>query len=417
MSLDGFAYLPPVIIDEDFLWHRDRITEAINKTALIPPQALALIVQEDKIYGIGRLSRGRSISSFQRLITIDSIELVETPLSLSELLARMPHHTKHHAGRVLRDGGKLPPATWRDIETVLINNHPEFAAYIRIAHLSLDQPSWIRNTESNTHNIMEHERDALALVLRITGFGSSLLNRWCASPQPGPFLSGLDHIVLTEDQLLGNDMTVFGDWIYRETKGVMARFSNTNGEQLTVINVNRTKLETTLGADLIYYNTEYNAFTIVQYKRMRPEKRDGSYGTATYYPNTDRNLKKQIRQMAILEKIPPGKEASRSDYRIGDSFCYIKVCKPTYDLSAAKLSTGMYIDIELWDLMEKEYSSDRKPFVVKFGSKIRYLTNTNFASMVSDGWIGSRNLSSRLIGTYIETALSEDRSVTLALSQ
>lgn len=303
-----------------------------------------------------------------------------------------------------------------EYKTALINNHSEFGAYIRNADLRQNQPEWIHNTESNAHNIVEHERDALALALRITSIDPSPLSRWYPRPQPEPFLSGIDHAVLTEDQLIGNDMAVFGDWTYRETKGLIATFSNMKGRQLTVLNVNRTNLETTLGADLIYYNKEYNAFTIVQYKRMRPQKSAVSDSAATYYPNSDRNLKKQLKRMARLEKVPPGANLSSADYRLGSRFCYIKVCKPFYEFSSAKPSAGMYFDMELWNLMERECASNQENFVVRYEPQIRYLTNTTFASMVGDGWIGSRNLGSTQIAAYIESSLSGCRSVTLTLS-
>ena len=50
-----------------------------------------------------------------------------------------------------------------------------------------------------------------------------------------------------------------------------------SGNQLTVINVNRTDVEHALGVDLVYYSHRFASFVLVQYKRMRRESGQNVY--------------------------------------------------------------------------------------------------------------------------------------------
>ena len=67
-----------------------------------------------------------------------------------------------------------------------------------------------------------------------------------------------------EDQIIAHDMRVFGDWALKDEGDLrVASFSDGN-RQVTLANVHRTGVETSTGADLIYYAHDWDAYVLVQ---------------------------------------------------------------------------------------------------------------------------------------------------------
>ena len=415
MSLKGFVYIPNGLIPEELMPNADYVTDTVHRWLSLPSDSLALIVQGDYVLGIGRLRPIRTFYTFERVIRVEDIErLPEDGIPISTVLSSLSNQTLSHANRKFRDGGIIGEATWNKLQAVLSRLSPLIGEYIRRANSFLERPPWFADQTSVARGIVEHERDAVGLAMKIAGSNHSSIGKWYPRATPEPFLAGLDHVQLTEDNLLQNDMGVFGDWNFEMSNGLISTFSSADENSLTVINANRQSMERTLGADLVYWNHKYRAFVIVQYKRMRPSQSTGQ--DATYYPDSDRHLGKQFMQMKKLETIEPESPSSQGNYRLGREFCFLKVCKPILEFKRPSLSAGKYMSIELWSLLENEARNRGGSFTVKMGSTDRYMTNTNFVDMVGKGWIGSYGFKTDLISTYINEALSGGRSVTLAAS-
>jgi hypothetical protein len=133
---------------------------------------------------------------------------------------------------------------------------------------------------------------------------------------------------VTEDAIVDHDAGIFGDWdVISEHMVGMIQFQQ--GERtLTVVNANRTKIETNLGVDLLYYSHNYAAYVLVQYKRLRKGKE-----TWEFRPSQDRNFEPELQRMREIAE--PGEDNGDPDeHRLGDNFCFVKLCKPTTTATA-----------------------------------------------------------------------------------
>ena len=89
--------------------------------------------------------------------------------------------------------------------------------------------------------------------------------------EPAPFLSGLEQGQVIEDMMVSHDAKAMPGWFPEPENliGVVKLSRRDGTEHLTIVNANRTSIETTLGVDLVYYLHSYRSFVMVQYKRMR----------------------------------------------------------------------------------------------------------------------------------------------------
>lgn len=60
-----------------------------------------------------------------------------------------------------------------------------------------------------------------------------------------------------------------------------------------MLNVNASKIENTLGCDLIYYTHRYDAYVLVRYKRLRRGSRDLAY-------RPDKHLASELARMRAI---------------------------------------------------------------------------------------------------------------------
>jgi hypothetical protein len=180
-----------------------------------------------------------------------------------------------------------------------------------------------------------------------------------------------------------------------------------------VINVNRMAAETTLGVDLVYYHETYDAFVMVQYKRMHTEKVDG-LDRAVYRP--DANHAGQVESMRRIGVAEPGGDPLR--YRLNHGACYFKLCNPrAFDPYPTELLKGMYLPLEFFEALRLSGSVDglRGGAAFSYENVHRRLSNTLFIDLVQHSWVGSSGEISERLRSAVEYMVSEGRSVILAL--
>ncbi len=124
------------------------------------------------------------------------------------------------------------------------------------------------------------EKDAVGLALQI--FGVDRKPVLCNVPppepnSPAPFLVGLSKALLREDTMIGHDAHIVPGWDEIAPYQIGAVEFERGGQRLTVVNVNRTPVEKTVGVDLIYFNHGFHAYVMVQYKRMSHQPGTGWY--------------------------------------------------------------------------------------------------------------------------------------------
>jgi hypothetical protein len=89
------------------------------------------------------------------------------------------------------------------------------------------------------------------------------------SPDQLSFLSGVSRRHLQEESPLQHDLN---NWVGANAVHVAGVSTFELGDRrLQVVYANRNELERTLGVDLIYVNSRFNSFVLVQYKLMHHE--------------------------------------------------------------------------------------------------------------------------------------------------
>ncbi len=189
-----------------------------------------------------------------------------------------------------------------------------------------------RRPEPLASFVQAEERDAVLLSLEIAGLPRALAARpttarahFLTGSEPDEDLSG---VRILEDQMLLHDTQLFPGWD-RDRDGDLAgigyAFHDRAGERrLTVMNVNRSPIETTTGVDLIYYRHEPDAFVLVQYKRLVEEPTGW-----LYRPSRDANFAAERQRMVDLRAalgLPGPGFSSPHEYRLGGEPFYFKLC-------------------------------------------------------------------------------------------
>ena len=89
------------------------------------------------------------------------------------------------------------------------------------------------------------EKDAISLALRVSGFADDDISSWCQESESTPFFQGYEDVVIREDPVVIYDSQVFGDWNQIGKYVVGAAEFMKEGHKLTIMNVNRHKIEET----------------------------------------------------------------------------------------------------------------------------------------------------------------------------
>lgn len=346
-------------------------------------------------------------------------------LRIGDIEKRMKVRLREHFTRSVSGWGqRVPPATWSDLVRVVQELRPSQAEGIdRLLQLRE------RSTESFygfAAQTVALERDAVGISMDILDKSARLRKTTLMSWVPPeremvPFLQGIETVRLTEEQMLVHDSGVFpGGLMARTTVGAQFQLGD---RVLNVIYQNRTSVEKTLGVDLIYYNYTFDAYTLVQYKRMTGEGVHGeTVQGAVFRPSTDENFHVEMKRMEDFRSRTPDEWIAPRDwssFRLdGDGF-FFKFCPSVVlDPFSPDLIKGIYLPRQyLESLLRSEVTDGRRGGkVISFENVRRHLTNTEFAWLVREGWLGTRGISTRAITDVIAKALDADRAVIHARS-
>ena len=180
---------------------------------------------------------------------------------------------------------------------------------------------------------------------RISGFTNYDIPSWDQESDTAPFLMGYDNIVLREDPMVIHDSQVFGDW-KKISKFVVGAAEFVKDEhKLTIMNVNRHKIEETLGVDLLMYHHTYKSYVLIQYKRMIKD------GESLSYRPVDISYSAEIRRMENFQR-QSKTDSKPNDYRLNDDFFYFKLCPADIkDPLSTTMIPGMYIPLSYWNVL------------------------------------------------------------------
>lgn len=270
-----------------------------------------------------------------------------------------------------------------------------------------------RNKKININNdrdyIIATERDALGLIFRLNDLNNETNNiiNWNIEEISTPdYIRGLTAINTREDNLIMHDLRCFGDWkMICDYMPSICTLSN-GRKCISIMYVNRTKIENTMGVDLIYYDHLNCTYIFVQYKRL--SEIDRKY---VYYPNSDKNLKKEI---MLMENLESKLSKDRTDYRLNDQIFYFKFCDERQNVYTKDLSSGFYLPKDYFLMINKSQKEEDKYKNISYDTVSRYLTNTVFIDLIKYGLIGTKVNDANLISNIVKDLLLNKKSLILA---
>lgn len=363
--------------------------------------------------------RGNYIATAKRRVKFSHFVNLDG-LSIHKIRRRLPPELRDgFTDCISGNGGRLPIEIWNAVISIISRLRPSKSEVINRLLERIDSTE--NKYLGRASEIVALERDAVGVSLDIfdstRNTRKNTLGNWHPqSPILPPFLVGVDEISLSEEQILAHDLNVFPQG---------ERYAHLYGTQfqlkdriLNIIYANRTSLERNVGVDLIYYNHSFEAYTLVQYKRLRSEgARADALNDFIYRVGYGRNFFGQISRMREFRESHPDEwkePMTWLDYRLnGDGF-FFKFCdsialKPL----SSELTKGMYLPREY---VESLINSDvtngpRGGTVINYENVKRHLNTTDFTKLVRDGWIGTRGISNESLTELIKQELHAKRAV------
>jgi hypothetical protein len=380
---------------------------------------LFLLSTDNKSVGhIGLVARGGAVATSTTRVTFREYAEI-MGVTFDVLRKQLDARLVPHFDRVLgQRGGRIPPGTWNALLEAIKKVDPK--AKSGIDRLDALRRDGLRALPGERAQIVAQEKDATLLALGIFGIDKSqreLGLNYTPGPDLAPFLQGIGRATLREDQHIAHDAERFLGWKITDNSFVGAKRFEKDGETLSVVNVNRTPLETTLGVDLIYCHHGIGSFVLVQYKRM--VKRAGD-STFVYRP-IEPSYKKEIERMQAWDRHLGGQRASGNpiEYRLHSGAFFFKLCGAvTLKPLSTDLITGMYLPLDYWLMLEQspEMKGKKGGVAFSFESVNRYITNSDFISLMRNGWVGSRGKGTEILKDVIEASVTGSRSAIVAVA-
>jgi hypothetical protein len=356
------------------------------------------------------MTRGAKAASYKWRLKLQEFLEFDSPLPLDDVEGRLERRiaAKFDAARRAR-GAQFDGAAWDAVRLAVAAARSEYATGLERLELkaSMRRPRLYRD---DAEPIVAYEHDAVGLALELAGMDRRpVLNAWVGTEQ-APFLDGLAEFLVLEDRMIEHDAGIFGGWqLLRRGAVGMAEFRQ-GARSLTVINVNRAGVEHALGVDLVYYNHEFDAYVLVQYKRMLPR-----FNANGYEFRPDDQTRREIDRMRRIVASPDA-PSSIELFRLDPNGVYLKLCpSTTTEAFSDELIKGMYLPLAYWDALvdSPNVRGPRGGVAVTYDNVGRYMNNTTFIELVGASWIGSRGVSSKQIADVIRDSLAS-RSVILA---
>jgi len=359
---------------------------------------------------LARVRRDKNVVTKKTRVFFEKVLELKIPVKFNDVLSHSSPQMKNSLRKMINsDFCEITANQWNAIVSYLFNYDKEQHKLIKeILHTKKIKTESINNKTIITN----HEKDAIGLCLRIAGINNQFNNiaSWDTEITTTPdFLKNIKNVSLREDQMIINDFKFFDNWeLVNEFKNNVAVFSD-GINRVSIMNANRTPIETTLGVDLFYFNHIYKNYIFVQYKRLI--KTESNY---KFNIKSDSNFLKDLERMSILEKELENNSKSLQfleDYRLSKEMFYFKFCKENQDILTKDLSTGMYLPKSFIN----EFVNTFNQKTVSYENIDRYFNNTMFIEMVKSGLFGSKFNDSTKISKLINEIIATGKSVMIAV--
>lgn len=396
------------------------------------PVAIALISFGGETFDyIAIAKRGNRVVTAKYRIDFSSLVNLNS-ISIELIESKLEQKLRSFFLRARRTEGKISPATWLKVLNLIKVERPALASeidrVIRLARFAGFQ------FNGKYAEVLALEREAIGISLDIFSGNNQLreavLSEWvpendsitsinetnltaninAPNSDQLSFLSGIPTYHLVEENALQHDLM---NWPDMSTKHSVGYSIFRQGERrLELIYANRNALEKTLGVDLIYFNSAFEQFVLVQYKAMRTE---GDF--AVYRP--DPQLIEELARMNSFNKKfrRSAPISSNAQYRLNSDGFFLKlVPKATLRPATGELIKGMYLPLEYANFLVSDSGpkGPKKGSVITFKNAPRYLTNSQFSSGVNQGWLGSSGTQTEVLKMLIKQYYETGRAVVVA---
>jgi hypothetical protein len=396
---------------------RDRITDVFPSGTAGGAQVAVVTWQRQTVDALGVLKPGMRVANYKTRVTINAFRELEDPVPIGELLKAVEgDRERSEIEAAFSSGGQLTAEAALALRRALQHLRPYLdEEWQELEDLARNQPTrlWAGDGEP----IVAYERDAVGLALDIAGMQRAEVLREWRGDADAPFLEGLGQFRAGEDSIIAHDAQVFGDWEVLGPSLVGITEFRRGGRVLTVVNANRQPVERTLGVDLLYYVHDFQAYVLVQYKRLTRGTHDWEFR-----PSRDGGFSVELDRMRKIGR--PGADSGKpADHRLGDNFCFVKFCKPTtaraLPTSDTELAEGMYLPLDYLDKLTAsgQLAGPRQGVVIRYDNVGRWLNNTAFTMLVERAWVGTRGLTTRQVTKMVEQGLRAGHSVVIAAGQ
>lgn len=398
----------------DVLGYSSSFSDVIDSSLKVPTKGLAFISLDGKsISYLSLFKKSGRVATKKDRITFSKLVAIEPSILIESLISESPSKLKKHLANQTEVGIlKLSPKVFEFALDFVRRNCVNCLSDIEKL---INEISGVKNRYNGSGaEIIAYEKDAVSIVLRISGFSDRDLPNWLADDKPAPFLRGFDSTVIREDVMAAHDAAVFGDWDNIKNYVVGAAEFTKEGHKLTIMNVNRLSVEETLGVDLILYHHTYNSYVMIQYKRMLREGSD-----YVYRPN-DKSYASEIGRMKkFLERIAEKHVGflSPEEYRLNSEFFYFKLCPAELkDPLSTEMIRGMYLPLSYWESLydSSNTTGPKGGKCFTYENVSRHLNNSQFVDLAQHGWIGSRVQDSNIISEVIKNSIENGKSLILA---
>lgn len=295
----------------------------------------------------------------------------------------------------------------------------------RLNRLSPGRSQYISDLSDRERENLSIQKNGLGTVFRLAGFSVKDIPLWGDMPKDDEecfsYLDGLEDTPKVEDPYDGPIMEE--DYIHsdfenipgfvRETYNIKHRTFIKIGNpkiRLRVLMANRYALETQTGADLIYHNETQNNFVFVQYKVI---DKDGFR-----WPEKGK-FSKQIDSMSeIIDALKIVESENTADnHRFTDNPYFLKFLpRHKFTPDDSGLAKGYYLPLDYWKkaCADRKFKGPRGGNVLKIEDIDRYISDSDFRSLVSNSWIGTSIEQSRALEGLIKKIMKDNKTVIYA---
>ena len=346
-----------------------------------------------EIAAVDRVHRKRAVSTGRTAVRVDPFVILRDPVHLDSLSSDFDHHIT----RALDEA-----ATTDRLSPKEFTSRSSAALLDAICRASPEAESLLPKLRQKPARIagldgmrLREERDAVNTSLELAGIsmpGEMLPERMIPIEDGEAFGASIhpDFIADHEDDLIAADLRRFdGQASLRSITGSASVV--TDGDvRLTVMNVNRRRLEHVHGVDLVYYDHIKDQATAVQYKRL--ERVNIGQDGATHYDWVYRRRAELEEQLKLMPQQNRVEAITSADWRLSPSPTFFKFVRAEdFDPDGTSLLRGMYVPADYLRLGIRDGSFNtgrRGGFRIGYDSA-RYLTCGAFVELVRRGWIGT----------------------------